>query len=38
VREKYGLLGNNNITDEEIIQALYKHSKELGGNTAAINS
>ena len=37
-RERYGLVGNNNITDEEIAQALYKHSKELGGNTAAINA
>lgn len=37
-RERYGLTGNNNITDEEIAQALYKHSKELGGNTAAVNA
>lgn len=37
-RERYGLVGNNNITDEEIAQALYKHSKELGGNTAAVNA
>jgi hypothetical protein len=37
-RERYGLIGNNNITDEEIAQALYKHSKELGGNTAAVNA
>jgi hypothetical protein len=37
-RERYGLVGNNNVTDEEIAQALYKHSKELGGNTAAINA
>lgn len=37
-RERYGLRDNENITDEEIAQALYKHSKELGGNTAAINS
>ena len=36
-RERYGLVGNPNISDEEIAQALYKHSKELGGNTAAIN-
>ena len=37
-RERYGLQGNKNITDEEIAQALYKHSKELGGNTAAVNA
>lgn len=37
-RERYGLVGNENITDEEIAQALYKHSKELGGNTAAVNA
>lgn len=37
-RERYGLVGNDNITDEEIAQALYKHSKELGGNTAAVNA
>lgn len=28
---------NQNITDDEIAQALYKHIKELGGNTAAVN-
>ena len=27
-RERYGLIGNNNITDEEIAQALYKHINE----------
>ena len=37
-RERYGLKNNKNITDEEIAQALYKHSKELGGNTAAVNA
>ena len=37
-RERYGLVNNANITDEEIAQALYKHSKELGGNTAAVNA
>lgn len=37
-RERYGLVGNTNITDEEIAQALYKHSLELGGNTAAVNN
>lgn len=37
-RERYGLIGNNNVTDEEIAQALYKHSKELGENTAAVNA
>ena len=37
-RERYGIVGDNNITDEEIAQALYKQSKELGGNTAAVNA
>ena len=37
-RERYGLVGNTDITDEEIAQALYKHSLELGGNTGAVNS
>lgn len=37
-RERYGLVGNNNISDEEIAQALYKHSNELGKGSAAINS
>ena len=37
VRQRYGLVGNQNITDDEIAQALYKHIKELGGNTAAVN-
>lgn len=37
-RERYGIVGNKDITDEEIAQALYKHSKELGGNTAAVNA
>lgn len=37
-RERYGLLGNNNISDEEIAQALYKHTNELGKGSAAINS
>lgn len=37
-RERYGLANNKNITDEEIAQALYKHTKELGGNTAAVNA
>lgn len=38
VRERYGLTGNTEITDEEIAQALYKHVKELGGNTQALNA
>lgn len=37
-RERYGLVGNNNISDEEIAQALYKHTNELGKGSAAINS
>ena len=37
-REKYGLVGNKNITDTEIAQALYKHVKELGKGSAAKNS
>lgn len=37
-RERYGLLENNNISDEEIAQALYKHTNELGKGSAAINS
>lgn len=37
-REIYGLVGNTNISDQEIAEALYKHVKELGGNTAAVNA
>ena len=37
-RERYGLMGNTNISDEEIAQALYKHVNELGKGSAAINS
>lgn len=37
-RERYGLLENNNISDEEIAQALYKHTNELGRGSAAVNS
>ena len=37
-RERYGLVGNTNITDEEIARALYKHSLELGQGTAAKNT
>lgn len=37
-RERYGLVGNNNISDEEIAQALYKHANELGRGTAAVNA
>ena len=37
-RERYGLVENNNISDEEIAQALYKHTNELGKGSAAINS
>lgn len=37
-RERYGLIDNPNISDEEIVQALYKHTNELGKGSAAINS
>ena len=37
-RERYGLIDNPNISDEEIAQALYKHTSELGKGSAAINS
>ena len=37
VRERYGLVGNNNITDDEILKALYHHTNELGKGTAAVN-
>ena len=37
-RERYGLIDNPNISDEEIAQALYKHTNELGKGSAAINS
>lgn len=37
VRERYGLVGNTNITDEEIAGSLYKKALELGGDTAAVN-
>ena len=37
-RERYGLIGNTNISDEEIAQALYKHTNELGKGSAAINA
>lgn len=37
-RERYGLMDNPNISDEEIAQALYKHTNELGKGSAAINS
>ena len=37
-RERYGLMNNTNISDEEIAQALYKHTNELGKGNVAINS
>lgn len=37
-RERYGLMDNPNISDEEIAQALYKHTNELGKGSAAVNS
>lgn len=37
-RERYGLIDNPNISDEEIAQTLYKHTNELGKGSAAINS
>lgn len=36
-RERYGLVGRTDITDQEIAEALYKHVNELGSNTAAKN-
>lgn len=36
--ERYGLMENNNISDEEIAQALYKHTNELGKGSAAVNT
>lgn len=36
-RERYGLVGNTNITDDEIAGSLYKKALELGGDTAAVN-
>lgn len=36
-RIRYGLVGNKNITDEEIAQSLYKHALELGEGSAAKN-
>lgn len=36
-RERYGLVGNTNITDDEIAGSLYKKAIELGGNTSAVN-
>lgn len=36
-RERYGLVGNTNISDEEIAGSLYKKVLELGGDTAARN-
>lgn len=36
-RERYGLVGNTNITDQEIAEALYKQALELGEGTAAVN-
>lgn len=36
-RERYGLVGNTNITDDEIAGSLYKKVLDLGGNTAARN-
>lgn len=37
-RERYGLIGNTNITDDEIAGALYKKSMKLSGkNNGAVN-
>lgn len=36
-RERYGLVGNDKVSDETILKALHKHVDELGGNTAARN-
>jgi hypothetical protein len=32
------LVGNTNISDQEIAEALYKHVNELGKNTKALNA
>lgn len=37
-RERYGIVGRLDITDEEIAQALYKQTLELGEGTAAVNA
>lgn len=37
-RIRYGLVGNTNISDQEIAEALYKHVNELGKNTKALNA
>ena len=37
VRERYGLVGNNKVSDEDILKALYKQVSELDGGTAARN-
>lgn len=34
-RERYGLIGNKNISDDEIAQSLYKQVQELSQNSAA---
>ena len=35
-RERYGLIGNASISDEEIAQSLYKQALELGEGTGAV--
>ena len=37
VRQRYGLVGNTAITDDEIVGSLYKKAFELAGDTAAVN-
>lgn len=37
-RIRYGLVGNTDISDQEIAEALYKHVNELGKNTKALNA
>lgn len=37
VRERYDLVGNNKVSDDDILKALYKQVSELDGGTAARN-
>lgn len=37
-RERYGLVGNKDISDQEIAEALYKHIQQLGKGTGVVNS
>jgi hypothetical protein len=37
VRERYGIVGNNKVSDDDILKSLYKQVSELDGGTAARN-